>query len=52
MKLDKNRIDGKKERIEVLENKFSAKNKLIKIDLKFLPNYITNNYDKFKEWID
>ena len=34
------------------ENKFSAKNKLIKIDLKFLPKYITNNFDKFKEWID
>ena len=33
-------------------NKFESSNKLIKIDLSLLPSYVSENKDKFSEWIE
>ena len=32
--------------------KWSGKSILKKLDLNLLPNYISNNSSKFKEWLD
>ena len=34
------------------ENKFDAKNDLVKIDIKELPKYINDNLNKFETWIE
>ena len=39
-------------RVDKRESKFNKGQKLITIDLKFLPNYIQNNIEKFKLWLD
>ena len=33
-------------------NKFAGSNELIKIDLSLLPSYVSENKDKFSEWIE
>ena len=33
-------------------NKFDGSNELIKIDLNLLPSYVSENKDKFSEWIE
>ena len=37
---------------DMRSNKFNAGNELKKIDLDLLPSYISNNKDKFSEWIE
>ncbi len=39
-------------KVDQKENKFNAKNNLIKIDDKHLPKYISQNFNKFHEWIE
>ena len=39
-------------KVDQKENKFNAKNNLIKIDDKHLPEYISQNFNKFHEWIE
>tara|TARA_Y100000992_G_scaffold217200_1_gene150031 strand:- start:604 stop:1473 length:870 start_codon:yes stop_codon:yes gene_type:complete len=39
-------------KVDQKENKFKAKNNLIKIDDKHLPKYISQNLNKFNEWIE
>ena len=39
-------------KVDQKENKFDAKNNLVKIDIKELPKYINNNLNKFKTWIE
>ena len=39
-------------KVDKRESKFNKGQKLITVDLKFLPNYIQNNIEKFKLWLD
>ena len=39
-------------KVDSRSNKFDDGNKLVKIDLNLLPNYILKNKNKFKEWIE
>ncbi len=39
-------------KVDKKEEKFEAKNQLIKIHTNHMPLYIQNNLEKFKEWID
>ncbi len=39
-------------KVDKRESKFNKGQKLTAIDLKFLPNYIQNNIEKFKLWLD
>ena len=37
---------------DMRSNKFDGGNKLKKIDLDLLPSYISNNKNKFSDWIE
>jgi hypothetical protein len=37
---------------DMRSNKFDGGNELKKIDLDLLPSYISNNKNKFSDWID
>ena len=50
MIIDKKTIYNLK--VDSKSNKFDDGNILKKIDLKLLPNYILENRDKFKEWME
>ena len=39
-------------KVDQKENKFDAKNDLVKIDINKLPKYIIDNLDKFESWIE
>ena len=39
-------------KVDQKENKFDAKNDLVKIDINELPKYIIDNLDKFEKWIE
>ena len=39
-------------KVDQRQNKFNAKNELIKIDKNHLPSYIFENLDKFSDWIE
>jgi len=39
-------------KVDQKENKFDAKNDLVKIDINELPKYISDNLDKFETWIE
>jgi len=39
-------------KVDQKENKFDAKNDLVKIDIKALPKYINDNLNKFETWIE
>ena len=39
-------------KVDQRQNKFNAKNELIKIDKNQLPSYIFENLDKFSDWIE
>ena len=39
-------------KVDQKENKFDAKNDLVKIDINKLPKYIIDNLDKFETWIE
>ena len=39
-------------KVDQKENKFDAKNDLVKIDINELPKYIIDNLDKFETWIE
>ena len=39
-------------KVDQKEFKWSGKSTLKKIDLNLLPDYITKNNEKFKEWLD
>ena len=49
-------IDNKKTiydlKADMRSNKFDGNNELTKIDLDLLPNYISENVDKFSKWIE
>ena len=49
-------IDNKKTiydlKADMRSNKFDGNNELTKIDLNLLPNYISENVDKFSKWIE
>jgi len=52
----KKMIDNKKTiydlKVDMRSNKFDGNNKLTKIDLNLLPSYISENLDKFSQWIE
>ena len=39
-------------KVDQRKNKFEGKSQLIKIDNDQMPDYILNNLEKFKDWID
>lgn len=34
------------------DNKYTGRQSLVKADLETLPSYISNNYEKYKDWLD